>query len=105
MIQQLSSNDMINLSPCIDVDDCLYTFEMILETYKVDKALSMYRLIPWLMGRPNRLILLCRKNCTNYNELVSITLRHYNIDKDILRQRFRAASKADKESYNELAIC
>jgi len=88
-----------------DIEAYLYTFERMMEAYRVDETLWVYRLAPQLTGKAQQAyVVLPRERAGDYDELKAAILRHYNLDEEAYRQRFRTTTKNSEESYRELAI-
>lgn len=65
-----------------------------------------FKLAPQLSGKAQQAYAaLNSTDAANYDVLKAAILCRYNINEETYRQRFRAATKKDKEAYRALATC
>ena len=88
-----------------DTEAFLVTFERLMEAYEVPKARWAYKLATQLSGRAQQAYAAMPSEISgDYDEVKSAILRRYDITEETYRQRFRAASKKEGETYRELSM-
>ena len=82
-----------------DVEAYLTTFERLMGAHEVDTTRWAYLLAPQLTGRAQQAFA-----AGSYEDVKAAILVRYDINDETYRQRFRAASCKDGETYQELAV-
>jgi len=89
-----------------NIEAYLVTFERMMETYKIPKRRWAFRLVPQLSGRAQQAYAaMPREQAGEYDEVKAVILHRYDITQETYRQRLRAATRKEGETYQELATC
>ena len=96
-LQKLAESD--------DIEAYLTTFERVMRAYNVKAERWVYKLAPNLTGRAQLAYAgMPSAEEGDYKALKEAILKRYDINEEAYRQRFRAATLKDTESYRELAV-
>ena len=100
-------SDQLKITKLSDQDDIeayLVTFERLMEAYEVLKQRWAFKLVPQLYGRMQQAYAsMPSEQCGNYSEIKAAILRRYDTTEETYRQRIRAATRKEGETYRKLA--